>query len=114
MDPRYFQILHVLGVLILFGSTFAAFANPLPVLKRKVLAVSGIASLVVLIAGFGLAGLLKYGFPGWIIIKIVCWLGLSAMAGIAYRQPKKIPLLAVLSLALVATAIVMVYLRPFT
>ena len=36
------------------------------------------------------------------------------MAGIAYRQPKKIPLLAVLSLALVATAIVMVYLRPFT
>ena len=70
MDPRYFQILHVLGVLILFGSTFAAFANPLPVLKRKVLAVSGIASLVVLIAGFGLAGLLKYGFPGWIIIKL--------------------------------------------
>ncbi len=114
MDPRIFHIIHVLSILALTGFTFAAFANPLPVMKRKVLMASGISSLLALIAGFGLAGLLKYGFPGWIVVKLVCWLGLSAMAGIAYRQPKKIPVLGAATLGLLLIALYMVYFRPFS
>jgi hypothetical protein len=114
MDPRFFHIIHVLAAFVLVGLTFVAFANPLPQLRRKVLMASGISSLFVIIAGFGLAGLLKYGFPVWILVKIVCWLGLSAMAGIAYRQPKKIPMLAGITLGLLVIALYMVYLRPFT
>lgn len=114
MDPRFFHIIHVLAAFVLVGLTFAAFANPLPQLRRKVLMASGISSLLVVIAGFGLAGLLKYGFPVWIVVKLVCWLGLSAIAGIAYRQPKKIPMLAGITLGLLVIALYMVYLRPFS
>ena len=114
MDPRIFHIIHVLAAFILFGLTFAAFANPLPLLRKKVLAASGIASLAVIIAGFGLTGLLKIGFPIWVIVKIICWLGLSAMAGMAYKQPKKIPLLLGSTIVLIVVALYMVYLRPFT
>ena len=114
MDPRYFHILHLLGVFVMVGSIFAAFANPTPLLRRKVLSASGIASLVVVIAGFGLAGLLKYGFPTWIIIKIVCWLGLSGVTGMIYRNPKKIPAYAAVTTVLLIVALYMVYFRPFS
>ena len=114
MDPRLFHIVHVLAAFALVGLIFAAFANPLPLLRRKVLGASGVASLLVVIAGFGLAGLLKYGFPGWIIGKLICWLGLSAIAGIAYRQPKKIPLLAGVTGLLLVAALYLVYFRPFS
>ena len=114
MDPRFFHIVHVLSAFVLVGVTFAAFANPIPPLRRKVMTISGISSLLVIIAGFGLAGLLKYGFPIWIILKMVCWLGLSAIAGIAYRQPKKIPALAGVTLLLVTIALYLVYFRPFS
>ncbi len=114
MDPRFFHILHLLGIIILVGSTFAAFANPTPLLRRKVLTASGVASLVTVVAGFGLAGLLKYGFPTWIIIKIVCWLGLSAITGMIFRNPKKIPAYAAATMALLIVALYMVYFRPFS
>lgn len=113
MDPRIFHIFHVLSVIVLVGTTFAAFANPTELVRRKVLSASGVASLIAVISGFGLAGLLKVGFPLWLIVKIVCWLGLSAIAGITFRQPKKIPALAALTVAMVLIALVMIYFRPF-
>ena len=113
MDPRFFHILHLLGVIVLVGSIFAAFANPTPLLRRKLLSASGISSVVVVIAGFGLAGLLKYGFPTWIIIKIVCWLGLSGLTGLIFRNPKKIPIYAATTMVLLIVALYMVYFRPF-
>jgi len=114
MDPRLFHILHLLGVIVLVGSIFAAFANPTPLLRRKLLSASGISSVVVVIAGFGLAGLLKYGFPTWIIIKIVCWLGLSGLTGLIFRNPKKIPIYAATTMVLLIVALYMVYFRPFS
>ncbi len=114
MDPRFFHILHLLGIMVLVGTIFAAFADPTPLLRRKVLSASGISSLVVVVAGFGLAGLLKYGFPTWILIKIVCWLGLSAVTGLIYRNPKKIPIYAAVSMILLIVALYMVYFRPFS
>ncbi len=113
MEPRIFSIIHILAILLLTGLTFAAFANPVQALRRKILAASGICSLLALIAGFGLAGLHKYGFPTWIIVKLICWLGLSAMAGIAYRQPKQIPWLAGATIALLLIALYMVYFRSY-
>ena len=113
MDPRLFQILHVLGAIVLVAMTFAAFAHPVEEQRRKVLSASGVASLITVIAGFGLAGLFKYGFPVWIIIKIVCWLGLSGIAGMVYRKPEKVPLFAGITVALVIVALTMVYFRPF-
>ena len=112
MSPIFYYILHVSSVLVLTAYTFYAFAAPLETRKR-VMMISGIASLLALVGGFGLQAKLGYGFPGWIIVKLVCWLGLSALAGVGYRRRGAVGTLALVAIALVIIAVVMVYLKPF-
>ena len=91
-----------------------AFANPEPENKKKTLMITGIAGLLVLISGFGLLQKLHAGtFPGWVIVKLVCWLGLMALGGIVYRRPHLRGPLAFTALSLILVAVVMVYVRPF-
>ena len=112
MDPNLYRVIHVFAIILLAGLAFAAFANPAKTSKRQVLMASGICSSLALIAGFGLIAKLSIPLSStWILVKIFCWLGLSAMAGIAYRQPKNIPWLAGASIALLLLAICMVYYR---
>ena len=112
MSPMFYYILHVCSVLVLTAYTFYAFAAPLETRKR-VLMISGIASLIALVGGFGLQAKLGYGFPGWIIVKLVCWLGISALAGVGYRRRGAIGTLALVAIVLLIVAVVMVYLKPF-
>ena len=72
---------------------------------------TGIFSLLMLIGGFGMLAVLKLGWPVWIFVKIVCWLGLSGMAGMAYRKPEKMLTWKYMSLAFLLVAIVTVYLK---
>jgi hypothetical protein len=106
------HVLHVASAILLVGWTFYAFAGP-PESRRKVLALSGILSLVVLLTGLRLwQGV--YGFhAGWPIVKLACWLGLSAIAGIAYRRRNSVPTLLWVTVALVTIAVVMAYTKPF-
>ena len=112
MSLTIYYILHVTSVLVLTGYTFYAFAAA-PETRKRVMMITGIASLLTLIGGFGLLAKLQYGFPGWIIVKIVCWLGLSALAGFGYRRRGAAGALATVSLLLAFIAIVMVYMKPF-
>ena len=114
MNPTYYYILHIFSLFVLTAHTFMAFANPLPENKKKTLMITGIAGLLVLISGFGLLAKLHPGtFPGWVIVKFVCWLGLMALGGIVYRRPHLRGTLAFIALSLLLVAIVMVYVRPF-
>jgi hypothetical protein len=63
--------------------------------------------------GFGLQAKLAIGWPGWIFVKMVCWLGLSALAGIGYRRRGAAGTLAVVAILLSFVAVLMVYTRPF-
>jgi hypothetical protein len=63
------------------------------------------------IAESALVATMKVGFPWWIIVKLVCWLGLASISGMAYRKPQRIPLLTFVAIALILTAIVTVYFR---
>ena len=112
MSPIFYYILHVSSVLVLTAYTFYAFAAPLETRKR-VMMITGIASLLALVGGFGLQAKLGYGFPGWIIVKLVCWLGISALAGVGYRRRGAVGTLALVAIALLIIAVVMVYLKPF-
>jgi hypothetical protein len=112
MSPVFYSILHVTSVLVLTGYTFYAFAAP-PETRKRVLMISGIASVLALIAGFGLQAKLSYGFPGWLIVKLVCWLGISALAGIGYRRRGAAGALAAITILLTFIAVLMVYLKPF-
>lgn len=112
MSPVFYHILHVFSVLVLTGYTFYAFSAP-PETRKRVMMITGIASLLVLVGGFGLQAKLAVGWPGWLIIKILCWLGLSALAGISYRRRDAAGTFAVIALALTFVAIVLVYTKPF-
>ncbi len=112
MSPAFYYVLHVAAAFVLFGITFRAFARPEPATRRGVMMISGIASLVLLVAGVGLLHKLGLGFPGWVIVKLVCWLALSALAGVAYRQPQKAGLLSWVAVVIVLVALVAVYMKP--
>jgi cbb3-type cytochrome oxidase subunit 3 len=112
MSPTFYHIIHVVSVLVLTGYTFYAFSAP-PETRKRVMMITGIASLLALVGGFGLQAKLAVGWPGWFIVKILCWLGLSALAGIGYRRRGAAGTLAVIAIALVFVAVVLVYTRPF-
>ena len=107
-----YYLMHVGGVIILTGYTFRAFAAP-PDTRKGTLAISGILALVVLVGGFGLLTRLDLGFPGWVMVKLGCWLGLAARTGLGYRMAGLRSLWSVLASALVLIAVYMVYVRPF-
>ena len=113
MSPLVYHLLHVGGVILLAAFTFQAFAAPVAATKKRVMMLTGILSVVVLVGGFGLLAKLDLGFPGWVIGKLVCWLGLSAMAGMAYRKPGSVGMLSLVTSALILAAVYLVYFRPF-
>lgn len=112
MDPIVYYIIHVVSVILLAAYTFQAFAAPAEH-RSRLLRNTGIFSLLALIAGFGLQAKLHAGFPIWMVIKLVCWLGLSGMAGMAFRKPEKAKTFALVSMILIIVAVLAVYMRPF-
>jgi CDP-diglyceride synthetase len=117
MNPHELDTLHVLhvsSVLVLLAYTFFAFAGA-PETRKRVLMITGIASLLVLLTGVRLwQGVYSFHFFAWIAIKLVCWLGLSALSGIAYRKRAHANTLMLVALALAITAVAMVYVKPFS
>lgn len=110
MNPIYYSFLHVTCGFLLVAFTFAAFANPVPEARKRSLMITGILSLVMLVAGFGLHAKLYAGsFPIWLIVKILCWLGLSALAGISFRRPESVGTLRWIAIVLVTVALAMIY-----
>ena len=112
MSPTLYYIVHVTSVLVLTGYTFYAFAAA-PETRKRVMIITGIASVLALVGGFGLQAKLNVGFPGWLIVKLLCWLGLSALAGFGYRRRGAAGALAAVALILAFVAVVMVYTKPF-
>jgi len=89
MNPAVYQIIHLLALLTLTAGAFYSFAGA-PETKKKVMIITGIASVLMLVSGFGLLSKLHANqFSAWVIIKLVAWLGLSALAGIGYRKRDK-------------------------
>jgi hypothetical protein len=112
MSPTFYYVIHVVSVLVLTGYTFYAFAAPAET-RRTVMIVTGVASLLALVGGFGLQAKLAVGWPGWLVIKMLCWLGLSALAGIGYRRRGAAGTLSLVAVSLVILAVVLVYTKPF-
>jgi uncharacterized membrane protein SirB2 len=115
MDPViYYRILHVFSLLVLTAWTFAAFANPVLENRKRTLMVTGIASVLMVVSGFGLVHRVYADhFAGWLIVKMVCWLVFTALAGIAYRRPQLRGTLAFIGFTALLIALVMVYAKPF-
>ena len=114
MNPSFYHILHLFSLFVLTAHTYMAFANPAPENRRSTMMITGIASLLVLASGFGLlAKLYSNHLAGWMVVKLVCWLGLSALSGIVYRKAHLRGLFSFLGLTLILVALLMDYLKPF-
>lgn len=111
-ENNLLHVLHVFGAIGMVGAVLVACVAPVEA-RKKTLIWGGVASLLVLVTGIRLwQGV--YQFAGyWPVAKIVCWLGLSALVGIAFRRRGAAGLLRVLTLALAAVALYLVYFRPF-
>ena len=110
----YFKLLHIFALLVLTAHTFMAFASPDPANRKRTMMITGIASLLMLGSGFAMLGINKIPMlAGWVIVKFFCWLGLSAMAGLAYRKVHLRGMLSLVALILLLTAVYMVLFRPF-
>ncbi len=111
MNIQVYQVIHVLSGFLLTAVTFQAFAAPSPGRRKKTLMYAGILSLLMLIAGFGMAAKLGFniGKESWLHVKILCWVVLSAMAGLAFRMPVLGRVLSLITALAVALAIYMVY-----
>lgn len=110
---QLYQFLHVAGAFLLVGITFKVFAKPDPATRKTNLMLAGIFALVMLVGGFGLQARLNYEWFNWLLVKVACWVVLSALAGIAYRKPQSTGTLVWVCRIVVLLAVYMVYFRPF-
>ena len=108
-----FLLVHLFALFLLVGVTFAALAAPRPERRRFSLMWSGILSVIVFVTGFGLLGLRRVGFEGWVTVKLACWLALAVMVSLAFRQPEKATALSVVTMGAIFLALAMVLLKPF-
>ena len=113
MSFQFYQVVHLFSAIMLAGVAFAALANPLPERRRSILMGSGVAALLTLVSGFGLLGIGRFGFPDWIFVKVVAWVVLAAIAGIAFRRPQQARPLAVVVTLAVLLAVGAAVLKPF-
>lgn len=104
---------HVGCLLVLTALSFAAFANPDPKWKRFVMMGTGLASLIMLITGIRMMLLIQSGMPGWIIVKLLCWLGINGLVVVAFRKPDKAVPLGTSAFLLLLIGVAMVYFKPF-
>ncbi len=119
MNPNIYQVLHVVGILMLFlgyGALLArSMAAPDNVSVRKLGSItSGVGLLLILVAGFGLISKLGHSFVApWLIVKMVIWLALGGLIVLFNRKPQLAVMLWWLLIALGAVAASMVYIVRF-
>ncbi|NBB78434.1 MAG: hypothetical protein GVY36_03175 [Verrucomicrobia bacterium] len=119
MNPNIYQVLHIVGILMVFlgyGALLArSMAAPDNVSVRKLGSItSGIGLLLILIAGFGLISKLGHSFAApWLIVKMLIWLALGGLIVLINRKPQYAAFLWWLLIALGAIAAIMVYIVRF-
>lgn len=103
--------LHVAAVVVLIAFTFYGFAAA-PASKKRVMIITGVATLLVFATGLRMwQAMFSFAFLGWIIVKLLCWIALSALAGIGYRKRDSGAMMWLI-IAIAAVALVMVYWKP--
>lgn len=113
MSPLVYQIAHVVSAILLVAFVISACADPRPARKKTIMIITGILSLLVIVAGFGLISKI-YGneFKGWMYAKGLVWLLLAGMSGLAFRRSTIAGLLMVVAMVLAGAAVYLVYAKP--
>ena len=111
MSPVFYQILHILGILLVFAGIGGLLSGGES--YRTAMKLHGIGLLVVLIAGFGLIAKLNYQYTwAWVIGKLVIFLLLGMLPMLVKRRVLQPGVLVLLGVILGGIAAGLVYLKP--
>jgi hypothetical protein len=93
MSYEFYRVLHIIGIVLLFaalGALAAIGGKTDDRLRRFAAILHGVATAVILVAGFGLLARLEMfgSFPVWIWIKIGIWLTLAITVLPLRRKPE--------------------------
>jgi len=118
MKQQLYQILHVMGVFMVFlayGGLIvrSALGSDHKGIRRLGAITSGIGLVLMLVGGFGLLAVMDLGFPIWAIVKIIIWVILGAMIVAINRLPRLAQDLWWSTIVLGLIALLMVVLKPF-
>ena len=108
-----FLVVHLVSLFLLAGVTFAALAAPDPERRRQYLMWSGIMATVAFVTGFGLLGIRRIGYDGWVWVKLAAWLALAVMVPLTYRRAAGRQALLAITVGAFVLAVAMVIYRPF-
>lgn len=123
MFPRdAYEIVHLIGIAMLFiaiGGVAVHAANGGTKANTKtrgiVAATFGTGSFLILLGGFGMMarlGLVRGMPPGWLMVKMLIWLVLSAIVLLPYRKPALAKPFMILLPFLVGLAVYMAVYKP--
>jgi hypothetical protein len=118
MPHQIYQIIHLTGIFMIFiayGGLIirSAVGSDNKDIRRLGAMTSGIGLLLSLVGGFGLLARLNYGWPGWIIVKVVIWVALGGLIVLINRKPQMAQILWWMTILLGVVALLMVVLKPF-
>ena len=87
MDPDIYKVIHLSGVIILFGALGAGIYTPSSKGNKLAGALHGISLLLIIVSGFGLvAKIWSNQFTWWIILKLIIWLALGGSYALAKKR----------------------------
>ncbi|HSN56307.1 MAG TPA: hypothetical protein VLT32_16695 [Candidatus Sulfomarinibacteraceae bacterium] len=118
MSYEFYNIIHVVGVIVLFASmgVLAAGAGSQRPPMRKAAAIAhGVALAVIFVAGFGLLARLGHfgAIPLWAYLKMVMWALLAIIVVPIRRKPEWAPTLLALTPVIGGIAIWLAVAQPF-
>lgn len=92
MSFEIYKLVHILGIFLLFlalGSYMTLRKHKIPHGLKLAAVTHGIATLAILISGFGLLARLGYhspsDFPSWVWVKLGVWAALAAVLSLIKR-----------------------------
>ena len=118
-----YKVLHILGVLLAFAAvgglalTVANGATRATSSVRRLIGVThGVAMFIILLGGFGALarlGVMHGNLPGWVLVKLACWVVLAVLVAIPYRKPELARPIFWFLPVLGGIAVVMAIYKPF-
>ena len=81
---EFYKVTHLFCIILFAGLIGFSFATNAPSKGTKIL--TGVISLLILVAGMGLLARIGGGWPGWVIAKLILWLTLAIATPILSKR----------------------------
>ena len=113
MSYEFYKVLHLIGLVTLFASLGALTVIP-PERRKPFIALHGTATLIMMVAGFGLIAKLGLmaNMGAWLYGKMLIWVVLGATPVILRKKPDMAFSILLFSLALGAISATLAIYKP--